>query len=111
MLVVWLSVLFSASTERKWSEKGDSQLRRSFPGLVAFLNAMFGERTGSAFLRFDSGAKAVLFEQDQVFKADFRIEFSVGIQFFSPDGTANLDVSRFAEDANLHKFRGRTDFI
>ena len=66
------------------SEKGDSQLRRSFPGLVVFLNAMFGERTGRAFWRFDSGAKAVLFEQDQVFKADFRIEFSVGIQFFSP---------------------------
>ena len=98
--------------ERGQLERGDSQLRRSFPGLVVFfLNAMFGERTGRAFWRFDSGAKAVLIEQDQVFKADFRIEFSVGIPFFSPDGTANLDVWRFAEDANLHKFRGRADFI
>ena len=59
--------------ERGQLERGDSQLRRSFPGLVVFLNAMFGERTGRAFWRFDSGAKAVLFEQDQVFKADFRI--------------------------------------
>ena len=97
--------------ERGQLERGDSQLRRSFPGLVVFRNAVFGERTGRAFWRSDSGAKAVLFEQDQVFKADFRIEFSVGIQFFSPDGIANLDVWRFAEDANLHKFRRRTDFI
>ena len=36
----------------------------------------------------------------------FGYNFSVGIQSFSPDGTANLDVGRFAADANLHEFRG-----
>ena len=59
--------------ERGQFERGDSQLRRSFPGLVVFPNAMFGERTGRVSWRFDSRAKFFLFEQDQVFKADFRI--------------------------------------
>jgi hypothetical protein len=55
--------------ESEQPEKSDSQLRRSFPGLVVFLNVMFGERTGRVFWMFDVRAKAILFEEDQVFKA------------------------------------------
>jgi hypothetical protein len=41
---------------------------------------MFGERTGRVFWMFDVGAKAILFEQDQVFQniriAILRLELS-----------------------------------
>jgi hypothetical protein len=54
--------------ESEQPEKSDSQLRRSFPGLVVFLNVIFSERTGRIFWMFDVGAKAILFEQDLLFK-------------------------------------------
>jgi hypothetical protein len=61
MLVAWLTVIYSESTERTWAAwKNYSQLRRSLPGLDVFLNVMFGERTGRAFWRSDVGTKPML---------------------------------------------------
>ena len=83
MLVARPSVLYSASTERTWASwKNDSQLRRSFPGLVVFLSAMFGERNGRVFWR-TLGRKRFCLNRIRcsklIFGYNFRLEFNLSL--------------------------------